>query len=148
MLILWGILIIFSLTNVLIKLVFHLLQKMQILHQERKIIELRKTIKVVSERIICLPIISKIFGKLLCKQVPVFMELLLLKYLRGFRKGLSAKIVFWECKLNGKDPLIKVKFLFVFKQTSKKYLMSHELTFLKLNVHEFSLVILPTKNKN
>ena len=38
-----------------------------------------------------LPIISRIFGKLLCKQITLFRELFLSRYQCGFRKGFSAQ---------------------------------------------------------
>ena len=38
-----------------------------------------------------LPVISKIFGKLLCKQITVFIDPLLSKFQCGFRKGYGAQ---------------------------------------------------------
>ena len=38
-----------------------------------------------------LPVISKIFEKLLCKQITIFIDPLLSKYQCGFRKGFSAQ---------------------------------------------------------
>ena len=41
--------------------------------------------------VIILPVISKVFEKLLCKQITIFIDQLLSKYQCGFRKGFSAQ---------------------------------------------------------
>ena len=88
-----------------------------------------------------LPVISKIFKKLLCKQITVFIDPLLSKFQCGFRKGYGAQ----DCLLTkleyGKSEVAKGKvFGALLTDLSKAFdSLSHELIIAKLNAYGFSL---------
>ena len=58
-----------------------------------------------------LQVIFKIFEKLLCKQITIFIDPLLSKYQCEFRKVLVFNIVYSQCLKNGKTLLTKEKCL-------------------------------------
>ena len=88
-----------------------------------------------------LPVISEIFEKLLCKQITVFIGLLLSKFQCGFSKGygaqdcLLAMLEYWKSEVDkGKV------FGALLTDLSKKFdCISHELTIAKLNASGFNL---------
>ena len=88
-----------------------------------------------------LPVISKIFEKLLCKQITVFIDPLLSKFQCGFRKGcgaqdcLLAMLEYWKSEVDkGKV------FGALLTDLSKAFdCLSHELIIAKLNAYGFSL---------
>ena len=88
-----------------------------------------------------LPVISKIFEKLLCKQITVFIDPLLSKFQCGFRKGygvqdcLLAMLEYWKSGVDeGKV------FGALLTDLSKAFdCLSHELIIAKLNAYRFSL---------
>ena len=88
-----------------------------------------------------LPVISKIFEKLLCKQITVFVHPLLSKFQCSFRVGygsldcLLAMLEYWKSEVNkGKV------FGALLTDLSKAFdCLSHELTIAKLNAYGFSL---------
>ena len=88
-----------------------------------------------------LPVISKIFEKLLCKQIAVFIDPLLCKFQCGFRKGygaqdcLLAMLEYWKSEVDkGKV------FGALLTDLSKTFdSLSHEIITAKLNAYRFSL---------
>ena len=88
-----------------------------------------------------LPVISKIFEKLLCKQIAVFIDPLLSKFQCGFRKGYGAQdchlamLEYWKSEVDkGKV------FGALLTDLSKAFdSLSHELIIAKLNAYGFSL---------
>ena len=88
-----------------------------------------------------LPVISKIFEKLLCKRITVFIDTLLSKFQCGFRKGygaqdcLLAMLEYWKSEVDkGKV------FGALLTDFSKAFdSLSHELIIAKLNAYGFSL---------
>ena len=73
--------------NALIKVFFHLLEKNEILHLFLK--KVLQDQKAIIDWL--LPIISKIFEKLLSKQIIMYMDKFLSKYQCGFRKADNAQ---------------------------------------------------------
>ena len=88
-----------------------------------------------------LPVISKIFGKLLCMQITIFMDPLLSKYQRGFRKGCSAQHYLLAMLEKWKNAVDKGKiFGALLTDLSKAFdSLSHDLLMAKLNAYGFSL---------
>ena len=90
------------------------------------------------------PVISKIFEKLLCKQITIFMELpfpLLSKYQCGFRKGYSVQHCLLAMLEKWKNAVDKRKiFGALLTELSKAFdSLSHDLLIAKLNAYEFNL---------
>ena len=88
-----------------------------------------------------LPVISKIFEKLLCKQITVFINPLLSKFQCGFRKGygaqdcLLAMLEYWKSEVD-KGKVFRA----LLTDLSKAFdSLSHELIIAKLNTYGFSL---------
>ena len=67
-----------------------------------------------------LPVISKIFEKLLCKQITMFIDPLLCKFQRGFRKGYGAQDRLLAMLEHWKSTVYKGKVLGLYLQTSRK----------------------------
>ena len=88
-----------------------------------------------------LPVISKIFEKLLCKQITIFMDPLLSKYQCGFRKGYSAQHCLLAMLEKWKNAVDKGKiFGALLTDLSKAFdSLSHDLLIAKLNAYGFSL---------
>ena len=91
-----------------------------------------------------LPAISKIFEKLLCKQITPFMDQFLSKYHCGFRKGFNAQhcliamLEKWKKAVDSK----KV-FGALLTDLSKAFdCLPHDLIIAKLNAYGFSLPVL------
>ena len=88
-----------------------------------------------------LPVISKIFEKLICKQITIFMDPLLSKYQCGFRKGYSAQHCLLAMLEKWKNAVDKGKiFGALLTDLSKAFdSLSHDLLIAKLNAYGFSL---------
>ena len=88
-----------------------------------------------------LPVISKIFEKLLCKQITIFLNRLLSKYQCGFRKGYSARHCLLAMLEKWKNAADKGKiFGALLTDLSKAFdSLSHDLLIAKLNCYGFSL---------
>ena len=88
-----------------------------------------------------LPIISKIFEKIISKQITNFMDPLLSKYRCGFQRGFSAKNYLLAMLEKWKSSLDKGKaFAVLLTDVSKAFdCLSHELIITKLNAYGFSL---------
>ena len=88
-----------------------------------------------------LPVISKIFEKLLYKQITTFIEPLLSKYQCGFRKGFSAQHCLLAMLEKWKNAVDKGKvFGALLTDISKAFDCSpHELIIAKLNAYGFKL---------
>ena len=88
-----------------------------------------------------LPVISKIFEKLLCKQITIFLDRLLSKYQCGFRKGYSARHCLLAMLEKWKNTVGKGKiFGALLTDLSKAFdSVSHDLLIAKLNCYGFSL---------
>ena len=95
-----------------------------------------------------LPVISKIFEKLLCKQITIFMDPLLSKYQCGFRKGYSAQHCLLAMLEKWKNAVDKGKiFGALLTDLSKAFdSLSHDLLIAKLNAYGFSLPALKLVN--
>ena len=89
-----------------------------------------------------LPVISKIFEKLLCKQITIFMDPLLSKYQCGFRKGYRAQHCLLAMLEKLKNPVDKGKIFGALLTDLSKALdsLSHDLLIAKLNAYG---IILP-----
>ena len=88
-----------------------------------------------------LPVISKIFEKLLCKQITLFIDPLSSKFQCGFRKGYGAQDCVLAMLGNWKNEVDKGK---VFEALLTDLLkafdcLSHEIIIAKLNAYGFSL---------
>ena len=88
-----------------------------------------------------LPIISKIFDKIVSKQITNFMDALLSKYQCGFCRNFSAQNCLLAMFQKWKSSVDKGKaFRELLTDHSKEFdCLSHELIIKKLNTHEFSL---------
>ena len=88
-----------------------------------------------------LPVISKIFEKLLCKQITIFIDPLLSKYQCGFRKGFSAQHCLLAMLEKWKNVVDKGKvFGVLLTNLSKAFnCLPHELIIAKLNDYGFKL---------
>ena len=88
-----------------------------------------------------LPVISKIFEKLLCKQITIFMDPLLSKYQCGFRKGYRAQHCLLAMLEKRKNPVDKGKIYGALLTDLSKALhsLSHDLLIAKLNAYGISL---------
>ena len=88
-----------------------------------------------------LPIISKIFEKMISKQITYFMEPLLSKYQCGFRRGFGAQNCLLAMLEKWKSSVDKGKsFGALLTDLSKAFdCLSHELIIAKLNAYGFSL---------
>ena len=88
-----------------------------------------------------LPVISKIFEKLLCRQITLFIDPLLSKFQCGFRKGCGAQDCLLAMLENWKNEVDKGKvFGALLTDLSKAFdCLSHELIIAKLNAYGFSL---------
>ena len=88
-----------------------------------------------------LPVISKIFEKLLYKQITLFIDLVLSKSQCGFRKGYDAQYCRLAMLENRKNEVDKGKVLgALLTDLSKAFdCLSHEFIVSKLNVYGFSL---------
>ena len=88
-----------------------------------------------------LPVISKIFEKLLCKQITIFIDPLLSKYQCGFRKGFSAQHCLLAMLEKWKNAVDKGKvFGALLTDLSKAFdCLPHELIIAKLNAYGFNL---------
>ena len=86
-------------------------------------------------------VISKIFEKLLCKQITIFIDPLLPKYQCGFRKGLSAQHCLLAMLEKWKNTVDKGKvFRALLTDLSKPFdCLPHELIIAKLNAYGFNL---------
>ena len=82
-------------------------------------------------------VISKIFEKLLCKQITIFMDPLLSKYQCGFRKGYSAQHCLLAVLKKWKNVFEKGKiFGALLTDLSKAFdILSHDLLIAKLNAY-------------
>ena len=91
-----------------------------------------------------LPVIFKIFEKLLCKKITIFMDPLLSKYQCGFRKGYSAQHCLLAMLEKWKNAVDKGKiFGALLTDFSKAFdSLSHDLLIAKLNAYGFSLLTL------
>ena len=67
-----------------------------------------------------LPVILKIFEKLLCKQITMFIDPLLSKFQCGFRKGYGAQDCLLVMLEHWKSAVYKGKVLGLYLQTSRK----------------------------
>ena len=100
-----------------------------------------KSLKDNHRPVSILPVTSKIFEKLLCKQITVFIDPLVSKFECGFRKGygaqdcLLAMLEYWKSEVDkGKV------FGALLTDLSKAFdCLSHELIIAKLNAYGFSL---------
>ena len=88
-----------------------------------------------------LPVISKIFEKLLCKQITMFIDPLLSKFQCGFRKGYGAQDCLFGMLEYWKSMADKGKvFGALLKDLLKAFAcLLHELTITKLHAYRFSL---------
>ena len=88
-----------------------------------------------------LPVISKIFEKLLCKQITVFIDSLLSKFQCGFRKGCGVKNCLLAMLEYWKSEADKGKVFGAFLTDLSKAFdsLSYELIIAKLNAYGFSL---------
>ena len=88
-----------------------------------------------------LPVISKIFEKLLFKQITIFIDPLLSKYQCGFRKGFSAQHCLLAMLEKWKNNVDKGKvFSALLTDLSKAFdCLPHELIIAKLNAYGFKL---------
>ena len=88
-----------------------------------------------------LPIISKIFEKIISKQIANFMDPLLLKYQCGFRRGFSAQNCLLAMLEKWKSSVDKGKAFGILPTDLSKAFdcLSHELIIVKLNAYGFSL---------
>ena len=88
-----------------------------------------------------LPVISKIFEKLLCKQITIFIDPLLSKYQCGFRKSFSAQHCLLAMLEKWKNAVDKGKvFGALLTDLSKAFdCLPHELIIAKLNAYGFNL---------
>ena len=88
-----------------------------------------------------LPVIFKIFEKLLCKQITIFMDPLLSKYQCGFRKGYNAQHSVLAMLGKWKNTVDKGKIFGALLTYLSKALdsLSHDLLIAKLNAYGFSL---------
>ena len=88
-----------------------------------------------------LPVISKIFEKLLCNQVTPFMDQFLSKYQCGFRKGFNAQHCLLAILEKWKKAVdTKKVFDTLLTDLSKAFdCLPHDLIIAKLNAYEFSL---------
>ena len=91
-----------------------------------------------------LPVISKIFEKLLCKQITMFIDPLLSKFHCGFRKGYGAQDCLLAILEHWRSAVDKGKaFGALLIDLSKTFdCLSHELIIAKLNAYGFSLAAL------
>ena len=91
-----------------------------------------------------LSVISKIFEKLLCKQITMFIAPLLSKFQCGFRKGYGAQDCLLAMLEHWKSAVDKGKvFGALLTDLSKAFdCLSHELIIAKLNTYGFSLDVL------
>ena len=90
-----------------------------------------------------LPIISKIFEKIISKEITNFMERLLSKYQCGFRRGFTAQNCLLAMLEKWKSSVDKGKaFGVLLTDLSKAFdCLSHELIIAKLNAYGFSLSV-------
>ena len=88
-----------------------------------------------------LPVISKIFEKLLCKQITIFMDPLLSKYQCGLRKGHSAQHCVLAMLEKWKNAVGKGK-IFGALLTDLSKALSDDLLIAKLNAYGFILPVL------
>ena len=88
-----------------------------------------------------LPVTFKIFEKLLCKQITIFIDPLLSKYQCGFRKGFSAQHCLLAMLEKWKNAVDKGKvFGALLTDLSKAFdCLPHELIVAKLNAYRFNL---------
>ena len=88
-----------------------------------------------------LPVISKFFEKLLCKQITIFIDPLLSKYQCGFRKGFSSQHCLLAMLEKWKNAVDKGKvFGALLTDLSKVFhCLPHELIIAKLNAYGFEL---------
>ena len=88
-----------------------------------------------------LPVISKIFEKLLCKIITIFVDPLLSKYQCGFRKRFSAQHCLLAMLEKWKNAVDKGKaFGALLTDLSKAFdCLPHELIIVKLNAYGFKL---------
>ena len=96
-------------------------------------------------RPVCIPpVISKIFEKLLCKQITMFMDPLFSKFQYGFRKDYGTQDCFLIMLEHWKSVIDKRKvFGALLTDLSKVFdCLSHELKIAKLNVYGFNLAVL------
>ena len=91
-----------------------------------------------------LPVISKIFEKILCKQITMFIDLHLSKFQCGFRKGYGAEDCLLAMLEHRKSAVDKGNvFGTLFTDLSKAFdCLSHELIIAKLNAYGFNLASL------
>ena len=91
-----------------------------------------------------LPVIPKIFEKLLCKQIMILIDPLLSKFQCGFRKDYGAQDCLLAMLENWKSAVHKGKvFGALLTDLSKAFdCLSHELIIAKLNAYRFNLAAL------
>ena len=88
-----------------------------------------------------LPVVSKTFEKLLCKQITIFMDPLLSKYQCGFRKGYNAQHCLLAMLEKWKNAVDKGKIFGALSTDLSEAFdsLSHDLLIAKLNAYGFSL---------
>ena len=97
-----------------------------------------------------LPVISKSFEKLLCKQITIFIDILLSKHQCGFKKCFSAQHCLLVMLEKWKNAVDKGKmFGALLTGLSKAFdCLRHELTIAKLNAYGFNLAALKLMHSN